>query len=82
MKQLLSWWVEVGLGGTWRGGAGWGGASGRANGLFESGVTALREAFALLPALATLDLGSERRPYLPAASTDPSWHETRGRFGS
>jgi hypothetical protein len=50
-------------------GGGWGGASGRANGLFASGVTALCEAFALLPALTTLELGSERRPHLPAAST-------------
>jgi hypothetical protein len=63
---------------------GWGGASGRANGLFASGVTALCEAFALLPALATLNLGSERRPHLPAASTvtDPSWLEKRVAFGA
>ena len=72
----------TGRDGVGRGGVGWGGASGRANGLFASGVAALCEAFALLPALATLELGSERHLHLPAASTDPSWVETRVRFGS
>ena len=50
-------------------------------GLFAPGVMALCEVFALLPALATLDLGSVRRPLPPAASTDPSWVVARVRFG-
>ena len=61
------------------GGTGGGGVpSGRANGLFMSGVTAICEAFTLLPLLDFLDLGSARLlpppPTPRAAIADAVWY--------